>query len=49
MIGIGMHLEEETVGTERPGCPGHGRHELAVTARLAAGGTRGAVRNACSP
>ena len=48
MIGIGMHLEEETVGTERPGCPGHGRHELAVTARLAAGGT-GAVRNACSP
>ena len=39
MIGIRMHLEEETVGTERPGCPGHGRHELAVTARLAAGGT----------
>ena len=46
MIGIRMHLEEETVGTERPGCPGHGRHELAVTARLAAGGT-GALYGEC--
>ena len=35
-VGAGVHFEEEAVGTERPGRPGHGRHELAVASRRTA-------------